>query len=352
MLEYAISVLQIIAIDIVLSGDNAVVIAMAAHKLPAYQRQRAIMWGGGIAIFLRIVFTLIMAFLLMVPLVRLVGGLFLAYIACKLLRDEEEEHVTPDNADASALQAIKMIFLADFVMSLDNMLAVAGASHGNWGMLLMGLGVSIGIIMTCSNLIARLMNRFHWIVYVGTAILAFTAGEMIAGDRELAGWVMGNHKVVLNGEWKERFLTHGHFHAFDESKLPADVQKVVEKHAGRVEYIGQMSAAHKEALLAAVSSEDDRHAVEQMYETAKPQAVPSWVPAFLHSRAERWVQSKWPAAEWEAVKDHQYPWASWILYVAVVGLCMLSPKWWPERAVEPQPAPSADPHTSEQKPSG
>lgn len=166
-LQLTLSILQIILIDVVLSGDNAVVIAMAAHKLPEHQRKRAILWGGGIAIVLRIIFTMIMSFLLMVPWLRLFGGLLLVWIACKLLRDEEEEEVTADSAGRSTIAAIKMIFLADFAMSLDNMLAVAGASHGNWKLLLGGLVISIAIIMTCSNLIASLMNRYHWIVTLG-----------------------------------------------------------------------------------------------------------------------------------------------------------------------------------------
>ncbi len=182
----ALQILQIIIIDIVLSGDNAVVIALAAHKLPVHQRKRAILWGGGIAIGMRILFTMLMAFLLMIPGLRFFGGLLLVWIAIKLLKGEEEEgEISPDDADSSTLQAIKMIFLADFVMSLDNMLAVAGASHGNATLLLFGLVVSIAIIMTCSALIAQLMNRYHWIVYVGAGILAWV---LAAGTGALASF--------------------------------------------------------------------------------------------------------------------------------------------------------------------
>src|SRR5262249_52028108 len=150
-------------IDIVLSGDNAVVIAMAAHKLPEDQRKIAILAGGGVAIVLRILFTAIMSLLLMVPGVRFVGGLVLVWIACKLLLEEEEGHeLTPDTVARSTFAAVRLIFIADFVMSLDNMLAVAGASHGDLKLLLMGLLVSIAIIMTCSGFIAKLMNRYKW----------------------------------------------------------------------------------------------------------------------------------------------------------------------------------------------
>src|SRR5690349_1914511 len=109
-LALLLKIVQIVVIDVVLSGDNAVVIAMAAHKLPPYQRQRAILWGGLIAIILRIAFTMLMAFLLMIPGVRFFGGIVLVGIACKLLLDEEHHAVTPDNADKSTFAAIRMIF--------------------------------------------------------------------------------------------------------------------------------------------------------------------------------------------------------------------------------------------------
>src|SRR5205807_3026581 len=109
-----------------LSGDNAVVIAMAAHKLPEHQRKRAILWGGAIAILMRVAFTLVMAFLLLVPGVRFIGGIVLVWIACKLLLGEDDEHeIDASKAVRSTWAAIQMIFIADFVMSLDNMLAVA-----------------------------------------------------------------------------------------------------------------------------------------------------------------------------------------------------------------------------------
>jgi YjbE family integral membrane protein len=327
-LEYLASVAQIILIDIVLSGDNAVVIAMAAHRLPAYQRKQAIWWGGGIAIVLRILFTLVMAFLLMIPGVRLIGGLVLTWIACKLLWEEEDEEITPDAADKSAIAAIRMIFVADFVMSLDNMLAVAGASHGDWKRLLMGLVVSIGIIMTCAAFIARLMNRFKWIVYVGAAILAYTAGEMMLGDRELAGWFARTHHVSLNSHWERDFLlTRGTVHDLEITELPDNVRKVVRRRGGEIEFIGQMSERQRHELLAAVKTAADKEAIEEMYENARHRPVPNWVPEALRPRVENWFQRKWPAEVWDGLQGRQHHSAAWILYALVTLFCLSSPYW-------------------------
>jgi YjbE family integral membrane protein len=329
-LEYLASVAQIILIDIVLSGDNAVVIAMAAHKLPAYQRKRAIWWGGGIAIFLRIVFTMVMAFLLMVPGVRLIGGLVLVWIACKLLLEESEAEITPDAADKSALAAIRMIFVADFVMSLDNMLAVAGASHGDWVRLLMGLVVSIGIIMTCSAVIARLMNRFKWIVYLGAAILAYTAADMMIGDREVASYFARTHHVSLNRHWEQDFmLSHGKLkNLHDAEHLPEAVKDVAHYRDGVLEFAGQMSEAQRDALLARVESKADREEIAAMYENARARPVPEWVPEALRPRVENWFQRKWPVEVWNAIQGRTHHYVAWIWYAVVIVAVMTSPYWW------------------------
>lgn len=338
-LEYLASILQIIVIDIVLSGDNAVVIAMAAHKLPAYQRKRAILWGGGIAVFLRIVFTLVMAFLLMIPGVRLIGGLVLVWIACKLLVEEEEHSVSADDADKSALAAIRMIFVADFVMSLDNMLAVAGASEGDWPRLLFGLMVSIAIIMTCSAFIARLMNRFQWIVYLGAAILAFTAAEMMLGDRELAGYVVRNYGISLNRNWEEDYLfSHAHLKAFRGlANLPDEMRKQAEVSDKRLTFIGQMTEEQRAQLLTQVDDRHDHQAIESLYEQSHVREVPGWVPAAFRESASRWVQHKWPLAEWERIRNHRYPWVAWIFYAVVIALCLTSPRWMRRGGKESQP---------------
>lgn len=347
-------ILRIIVIDIVLSGDNAVVIAMAAHKLPAYQRKRAIMWGGGIAIFLRIVFTMIMSFLLMLPGLQLIGGLVLMWIACKLLMGEEEDEITPDNADQGALAAIRMIFIADLMMSLDNMLAVAGASHNDQKMLIMGLLISIAIIMTCSNFIARLMNRFKWIVYLGAGILAFTAGEMMMGDREVAGFFIRSQHVKLNSHWDQWLSTDARVTSLDTSKLPEDLRKVVRYENQTLTVIGPLTEEQHKILLAAVPEESaapategqgglsrlwhqltagktNRAAVQDLYDKVKIQPVPSWVPESLRPKVELWFQHKWPAENYHNVQNRDYSVVAWLVYAAAIGICLSAPRWWPSK---------------------
>ena len=329
-IELLLKIAQIIAIDIVLSGDNAVVIAMAAHKLPPRQRTKAILWGGAIAIILRIAFTMIMAFLLMVPGVRLVGGIILVWIACKLLLDDEEgPEINTAGSSKSTWAAVRMIFVADFVMSLDNMLAVAGAGGENFRLLVFGLLVSIAIIMTCSTAIAWLMNRYHWIVYLGAGILAFTASEMIMGDRELAGYFSRNQKVTLNRKWAEDFmLTREQVSAFkDGDSLPEDLKEVVQYHRGNLEFVGQMTVAQRDALLERVEQKGDKEAVETMYEKSHYREVPDWVPAEMRPRVENWFQRRWPAEVWKGVQGRQYPFVAWIFYGVVVVFCLGFPHW-------------------------
>jgi len=178
------AVLRITFIDIVLSGDNAVVIAMAARSLPERQQKRAIAGGGAAAIGLRVLVTALVAWALKIPLIQLGGGLMLLGIAVKLLIGGDDE-VKDVKTNGTMWNAITTIVLADLVMSLDNMLAVGGASHGDMALLLMGLVISMGIIMFCSRLIAKLMNKHAWLVYVGAGILVYTAVEMILRDKFL-----------------------------------------------------------------------------------------------------------------------------------------------------------------------
>lgn len=345
---YLISIAQIILIDIVLSGDNAVVIAMAAHKLPVHQRQRAILWGGGIAILLRVVFTLVMAFLLMIPGVRLIGGLVLVWIACKLLVDEEEHSVSADDADRSALAAIRMIFLADFVMSLDNMLAVAGASHGDWVRLLMGLLISVGIIMFFSTLIAKWMNRFRWIVYLGAAVLAFTAGEMILGDRELAGYVVRHFGVCINSHWDENFMkSRVEIASFRADDLPEDLRDAVHYEKKKLTFIGQMSEAQRDELLARVTPADvgsggespDSIVIKELFEETRPREVPAWMPNAVEPWARGWFQKKWPFADWQRVSGAHHHYVAWLFYAVVIAFCMSAPYWIGRGKSEPPPKP-------------
>ena len=174
------AILSIVIIDLVLSGDNAVVIGMASRRLPAEQRRRAILFGAIGAIGLRITFTAMIALLLGIPLLQAIGGAVLIWIAFKLLRDSHAEHNVREGVNL--FDAIRTIIVADVIMSLDNILAVGGAAHGNLALLLFGLALSMPIIMFGSNLVATLMNRIPWLVYLGSGVLAYTAGEMIFQD--------------------------------------------------------------------------------------------------------------------------------------------------------------------------
>jgi YjbE family integral membrane protein len=182
--EFVARVFQIILIDLVLSGDNAVVIGMAAHPLPPRQRRAAIIFGGGAALVLRASLTGIAALLLDLPALRLVGGALLLWIAYRLLEVNEPQ----DGAKAAETLrgAIATILVADFVMSLDNVLGVAAASAGDLVLLLMGLAVSMAIVMFGGSLISGLLDRLWWLAYVGALVIAWTGADMILED-ELVG---------------------------------------------------------------------------------------------------------------------------------------------------------------------
>jgi YjbE family integral membrane protein len=180
-MHFAYSLIRIVIIDLVLSGDNAVVIGMAAHRLPPQQRRQAIIIGGGAAIGLRMLLTAIAALLLQIPGLQLVGGVLLIWIAFKLLKAEEESHEGIKVA-GTMREAIITILVADFVMSTDNVLGVAGASEGHIGLLLFGLVFSMAILMWMGSLVANLINRFIWLSYVGAAVIAWTGALMVFED--------------------------------------------------------------------------------------------------------------------------------------------------------------------------
>ena len=174
------SLLVIIGIDLVLSGDNAVVIALATLRLPERERKLGIFWGTFGAVALRVILTAVAAVLLKIPFVQAVGGVLLAWIAIKLLKgQDEEEHV---EAAANLMGAIKTIIFADLLMSLDNVLAVAGASGGNVLLLILGLLISIPIMIFGSSLLSSLMKKWPWLVSLGAGLLGYTAGEMLLND--------------------------------------------------------------------------------------------------------------------------------------------------------------------------
>ncbi len=213
-----IAVGQIILIDIVLSGDNAVVIALACRNLSPEQRRTGIFWGVTGAVSLRVVLTVFAALVMNLPWLKLIGGLLLLWIAVKLMLPEEG-----DGHDISApgnlWGAVKTIIVADFVMSLDNVIGVAGAAHGSLVLLLFGLAVSIPLIVWSSQLILHWMERFPAIVLFGAGLLGYVAGQMIFSDPgviellpPLPAWsakaagAVGAVLVVGIGRWLEQRL--------------------------------------------------------------------------------------------------------------------------------------------------
>jgi YjbE family integral membrane protein len=183
-LEYLTSILKIILFDLVLSGDNAVVIGLAAHMLPARQRRQAMLWGCGMAIAMRVGLTLVVAQLLLLPGLRLVGGILLVWIACKLVQEEDDSTDERMPAPTTLFKAITRIAMADFIMSLDNIVAIAGVSQSDPVRIILGLFLSITILLLLSAVVMEVMNRYRWIAYAGAAVLAWTAAEMMVHDLE------------------------------------------------------------------------------------------------------------------------------------------------------------------------
>jgi YjbE family integral membrane protein len=177
-----LAVVQIIWIDILLSGDNAVVIALACRKLPPSQRMWGIVLGTLVAITLRVAFTGIVTQMMTMPYVKLVGGALLFWIAVKLLGGEENGRTGKIEAVDNLWQAIRIVAIADVVMSLDNIIAVAAAARGSYALLMFGLAASIPLIMAGAALVIALLERFPVIVWAGAALLGWIAGEIIASD--------------------------------------------------------------------------------------------------------------------------------------------------------------------------
>lgn len=174
------ALMSIIIIDLVLAGDNAIVIGMAARNLPEHVQMRAILWGTVGAIGVRILATVIVVWLLKIPGLQLLGGLLLIWIAYKLLV-QKKEHVHIE-AGGNIWGAIRTIVMADAVMGLDNVLAIAGASHGSIVLVVLGLLISVPIIVWCSTLIIKWIERYPFIIYIGAGVIAFTAGKMITAE--------------------------------------------------------------------------------------------------------------------------------------------------------------------------
>jgi YjbE family integral membrane protein len=179
--HFVIDCLSIILIDLLLAGDNALVIAMAVRALPPRQRRTGIIFGAASAVLLRVVLTIAAMELLGMPWIKLVGGAFVIWIAVKVLTDAASP-AAETAAPAHFLRAIWFIVVADITMSVDNVLAIAGASRGNVPLIILGLGLSIPFVMFSSNLLVLLMDRYPWTMYLGAAILGKVGGEMMITD--------------------------------------------------------------------------------------------------------------------------------------------------------------------------
>ncbi len=221
-MSFWISFINIIIIDIVLSGDNAIVIGMASRRLSGIQRKRAVFWGTIGAVVLRIILTALATWLLLIPHLKAIGGLLLTWIAFKLLISEGEE-ASDIKAGQNLLTAIKTIIIADFIMSLDNVLAVGGAAHGDFLLVIFGLAFSIPLLMFGSNFIASLMDRLPFLIYCGAAILAHTGGAMIINEKVIQQMISDDYYymnwlfpffvtmvlIIIGGWYRKKVLKYG-----------------------------------------------------------------------------------------------------------------------------------------------
>ncbi|MDR7868033.1 MAG: TerC family protein [Sporomusaceae bacterium] len=212
-MEFIGALLGIMMVNIVLSGDNAVVIALASRALPPQQQKMAVLWGSAGAIGLRVVLTVVAVVLLHIPYVQFFGGVLLVWIAAKLLLENGgEENI---EASSSLWKAVKTIIIADIIMSLDNTLAIAAVAKGDYVLLGLGLALSIPLIVFGSQIILKVMDRFPVIVYAGAGLIAWTAGEMMQSDKLMAAYTeMMPHwllpavitaAVIAAGVWNNKY---------------------------------------------------------------------------------------------------------------------------------------------------
>ncbi len=196
--EFWLGLAKIIGVNIILSGDNAVVIALAARSLPKKQQKMAVFWGSGAAIVMRVILTLFAVALLTLPWLKLAGSALLVWIGVKLLVPDEDEGEI--QASTKMLAAIKTILVADLVMSTDNVIAVAAASGGSIVLLVLGLGISIPLVIFGATLLIRLMERYPVIITVGAALIGWVAGEMLAADLALKDWLSALGAAYVDGK--------------------------------------------------------------------------------------------------------------------------------------------------------
>ena len=226
-----VALLKIMWINILLSGDNAVVIAMACRGLPHRQRLWGMVLGAGVAVVLRIIFTVFVAALMLLPWLKIVGGLALFYIAAKLLvPDDPDEDET--EATEHLWRAVRIVAIADIIMSLDNVIAIAAAAQGNMALLVIGLAISIPLIVAGAALIMALLDRFPILVWAGAALLGWIVGEVIATDPVVQGYLEprfgaeGFHYITLFAALVGAVLVLVVGGLWRRSKLAADAERV------------------------------------------------------------------------------------------------------------------------------
>lgn len=188
-----LALVKVLTVNLILSGDNAVVIAMAARSLEGSQRRQAIIWGAAGAVLLRLIFAAIISFLLEIPFLQVAGGLLLLWIAWKLVQDDNEEEEGKVEAGQSAWEAIRIIIVADAVMSLDNVIALVGAARiggeVNFWLLVIGLATTIPLVIFGAALLTSLLDRFPLLVYAGAALLVYIAVEMFFADHAVHDYI-------------------------------------------------------------------------------------------------------------------------------------------------------------------
>ena len=213
--EFWIGLMKIIWINIILSGDNAVVIALAARSLPAAQQRQAVLMGSGAAVVLRVALTVVAVRLLAMPYLQIVGGLLLLYIGVQLLSEQDGDE-GEEKHHGSLLAAVRTILIADLVMSLDNVIGVAAAAKGSMLLLVLGLAISVPMVVFGSTMMIRLMERFPMVVTLGAALIGWVGGETVSSDTVLvplmqdlpwlhqAGPVLGAALVLGLGRWLQK----------------------------------------------------------------------------------------------------------------------------------------------------
>jgi len=223
-------------VNIVLSGDNAVVIALAARNLPPQQRNLAILWGSGGAVVLRVLLTIVAVQLLKIDFLQFLGGLLLVWIALQLLVEGDEEQA-PQKAHEGLAAAVKTILVADVVMSLDNTLAIAAVAKGNWTLLVLGLALSVPLIVLGSTVIMRVMDRFPVVVYAGAGLIAWTAGEMVLSDGAIQPYLplVLQHSLLLPAVLTVGVLGYGRWSNWRQGRSAQDVLQADVNAAQRLE---------------------------------------------------------------------------------------------------------------------